>query len=228
MTTSNDGPWRILVIDDDALIASLVGDGLRMHGHEVTVTSSPAEAHVALEAVDPHLLVCDLNFVDGQSGAEFIAEVRAARPWVACVVLSNHRSPELAVADAHLLPRDVVYLVKSTVRSVAHILGAVQAAMTGRALEGHDDHDDVDAAVVVNTAQAQVLRMLASGASTRALAEMRGTSVRAVESLLVRLYLTLGLDTSRESNPRVEAIRMWQSGLVRVRRSSGRESTLVP
>lgn len=227
MTTASDGPWRILVIDDDALIATLVGDGLRMHGHDVTIAAAPSEARAAVDEVDPHLLICDLNFVDGQSGAEFIAEVRAARPWVACVVLSNHRSPELAVADAHLLPSDVVYLVKSTVRSVAHILDAVQAAMTGRALTGHDDHDDVDASVVVNAAQAQVLRMLASGASTRALAESRGTSVRAVESLLVRLYLTLGLDTSRESNPRVEAIRVWQSGLVRVRRSSGRESTLV-
>jgi DNA-binding NarL/FixJ family response regulator len=143
---------------------------------------------------------------------------------VACVVLSSHRSPELAVADAHLLPLDVVYLVKSTVRSVDHILSAVQAAMTGRALDGADD----DAAtVVVNPVQAEVLRMLASGASTRALAEKRGTSVRAVESLLVRLYGTLGIDTSRDSNPRVDAIRMWQAGLVRVRGSRGRETALV-
>lgn len=226
MTTTNDGPWRILVIDDDALIATLVGDGLRMHGHEVTVAASPAEAFFAIDGIDPHLLICDLNFVDGQSGAEFIAELRETRPWVACVVLSNHRSPELAVADAHLLPRDVVYLVKSTVRSVDDILGAVQAAMTGRALERAGDDDA--AAVVVNPAQAEVLRMLASGASTRALAEKRGTSVRAVESLLVRLYATLGLDSSRDSTPRVEAIRMWQAGLVRVRRPIGRASTLVP
>ncbi len=224
MTTTNDGPWRILVIDDDALIATLVGDGLRMHGHDVTVAASPAEAHATIDGIDPHLLICDLNFVDGQSGAEFIAEVRETRPWVACVVLSSHRSPELAVADAHLLPLDVVYLVKSTVRSVDHILSAVQAAMTGRALDGADDDA---AAVVVNPVQAEVLRMLASGASTRALAEKRGTSVRAVESLLVRLYGTLGIDTSRDSNPRVDAIRMWQAGLVRVRGSRGRETALV-
>lgn len=227
MTLSNDGPWRIMVIDDDSLIATLVGDGLRMHGHDVTIAAAPSEARLAINAVDPHLLICDLNFVDGQSGAELIAQVRATRPWVACVVLSNHRSPELAVADAHLLPRDVVYLVKSTVRSVSQILGAVQAAMTGRTLEADDDLAGPESAVVVNAAQAQVLRLLASGASTRALAEMRGTSVRAVESLLVRLYGTLGLDASRDSNPRVEAIRMWQAGLVCVRRSSGRERALV-
>ena len=227
MTPTNDGPWRILVIDDDALIATLVGDGLRLRGHVVTVAASPSDARLAIDDVDPHLLICDLNFVDGQSGAEFIAELRATRPWVACVVLSNHRSPELAVPDAHLLPRDVVYLVKSTVQSVEHILAAVQAAMTGRALEIDDERDERVAPVVVNPAQAQVLRILASGASTRAVAEMRGTSVRAVESLLVRLYGTLGLDTSRDSNPRVEAIRMWQAGLVRVGGASSRERARV-
>ena len=226
MTTSSDGPWRILAIDDDSLIATLVADGLRAHGHQVSVAASPRDAGPMLEELDPHLLICDLNFVDGQSGAEFIATVRADRPWVACVVLSNHRSPELAVPDAHLLPADVVYLVKSTVRSVGQIVDAVQAAMTGRALDRDLDEEGGDT-VTVTAVQANVLRMLASGASTRALAASRGTSVRAVESLLVRLYTTLGIDTSRESNPRVEAIRMWQAGLVRVRQPGRRSSALV-
>jgi len=225
MTARTAGPWRILVVDDDALIAALVADGLRLNGHDVTVAASPEEARLVLSDIDPHLLMCDLNFTDGQSGAAFVGEVREQRPWVACVVLSNHRSPELAVSDAHLLPSDVVYLVKSTVRSVDQILDAVHAAMTGTALETPDPDDDP--VIIINAAQAQVLRMLAAGATTRALAEARGTSVRAAESLLVRLYTVLGLDTSRDSNPRVEAIRLWQSGRIRVRRSSGRETSLV-
>jgi hypothetical protein len=58
--------------------------------------------------------------------------------------------------------------------------------------------------------------MLADGASTRALAQSRATSVRAVESMLVRLYRGLGIDLSSEINPRVAAIRLWMSGKVRV------------
>ncbi|GAA1738287.1 response regulator [Microcella frigidaquae] len=225
MTDRSPSCWRILVVDDDALIAALVGDGLRLHGHDVVVSSSPDEARLVLGDVDPHLLICDLNFTDGQSGAAFISEVRGQRPWVACVVLSNHRSPELAVADGNLLPKDVVYLVKSMVRSVDQIVDAVHAAMTGSELEA-SEHDD-EAVIIINAAQAQVLRMLAAGATTRALAEARGTSVRAAESLLVRLYAVLGLDTSRDSNPRVEAIRLWQSGRIRVRSSSRGEASLV-
>lgn len=227
MMTMNDGPWRILLVDDDPLITALVGDSLRLIGHDVVIAASPDEAREALQDADPHVVIGDLNFTDGQSGAALLAEVRDERPWVATVVLSNHRAPELAVADAHLLPADAVYLVKSTVRSVAQIVDAVRAAITGREQELAPELDE-DGTVLINASHANVLRMLAAGATTRALAEARGTSIRAVESLLVRIYASLGLDTSREASPRVEAIRMWQSGLIRVRRSAGREKHLVP
>ncbi|HET8958474.1 MAG TPA: DNA-binding response regulator, partial [Microcella sp.] len=70
---------------------------------------------------------------------------------------------------------------------------------------------------VVTAAQAEVLRMLAEGASTKALADHRGTSVRAVETMLHRLFDALGIDTSDSANPRVAAVRMWQRGEIRVR-----------
>lgn len=225
MTDTRTGAWRILVVDDDALIAALVADGLRLNGHEVSVARGPGEARLMLPEVDPHVLICDLNFAEGASGAAFIGEVRSRAPWVACVVLSNHRSPELAVPDAHLLPNDVVYLVKSTVRSVEQILVAVSAALTGHRFDCSELDDE--SVIFVNPGQAQVLRLLAGGASTRALAEARGTSVRAVESFLVRLYAVLGLDSSPDSNPRVEAIKLWQSGGIRVRAPGRREARRV-
>ena len=123
------------------------------------------------------------------------------------------------------MPFDLVYLVKSTVRSVDQILNAVHAAMTGTQLAAMEVDDEP--VIVISATQAQVLRMLAAGATTRSLAEARGTSVRAVESLLVRLYSVLGLDITRDSNPRVEAIRLWQAGRIRVRRPIGRDNRLV-
>ena len=45
----------------------------------------------------------------------------------------------------------------------------------------------------------------------------RGTSVRAVETMLARLYTALGVDADEQANPRVTAARMWQQGRVRIR-----------
>lgn len=225
MTAGNHhGPWRVLVVEDDALIASLVADGLRSFGHEVVVCPDPSTAWASLRALDPHVLVSDLNFPSGESGAGLIARVRSTLPWVAVVVLSNHRSPELAVADAGDLPHDVVYLVKSMVSSVHQLHDGVVAAMIGDSASASALPRATADEIAVTRTHAEVLRMLADGASTRALAEARGTSVRAVESLLVRLYRALGIDLSSETNPRVVAIKLWQSGRVRVARRAVREN----
>ena len=72
-------------------------------------------------------------------------------------------------------------------------------------------------ALSLTSAQAEVLRLLASGASTRAVAEHRGTSVRAAETMLARLYSALGTDDDADSHPRVAAVQLWQQGRITVR-----------
>ncbi|HPM53227.1 MAG TPA: DNA-binding response regulator, partial [Rhodoglobus sp.] len=72
-------------------------------------------------------------------------------------------------------------------------------------------------ALSLTSAQAEVLRLLATGASTRAVAEHRGTSVRAAETMLARLYSALGIDDDADSNPRVAAVQLWQQGRITVR-----------
>jgi DNA-binding NarL/FixJ family response regulator len=217
VTTSPQGPWKILLVEDDSLIASLVADGLRSFGHDVMVADRPSTAEKVFLEFDPHLLVSDLNFPAGESGAKLMAYARSHRPWVAVMVLSSHRSPQLAVADAELIPGDAVYLVKSSVGSVAQLHeGVVAAIVGGESVSPEVDGGGYGDEILVSATHADVLRMLADGSSTRALAQARATSVRAVESMLVRLYRVLGIDLSSEINPRVVAIHLWMSGKVRV------------
>lgn len=223
MIASSQGPWKILLVEDDSLIASLVADGLRSFGHDVIVADRPSTAEKVFLEFDPHLLVSDLNFPTGESGAKLIAYARSHRPWVAVMVLSSHRSPQLAVADAELIPDDAVYIVKSSVGSVAQLHDGVAAAIMGGETVSLEVGDDARDEILVSATHADVLRMLADGASTRALAQSRATSVRAVESMLVRLYRGLGIDLSSEINPRVAAIHLWMSGKVRVVAAAPRE-----
>jgi len=59
--------------------------------------------------------------------------------------------------------------------------------------------------------------MLAAGASTKALAEARGTTVPAAETMLARLYVALGVDSDERSNPRVAAVHLWERGQISVK-----------
>jgi DNA-binding NarL/FixJ family response regulator len=205
---------RVIVADDDAFTRSLVSDGLRSQGFEVSPAGTVAEAWSLVLETDPHALVSDLNFGQGASGASLLARVHEEAPWVGLVVLTSHQSPELAVPNAAEIPGDVVYLVKSQLKEVGALGDAVRLAIGG----GQDDSPRGPAdTLALTTAQAEVLRLLAGGASTRAVAEHRGTSVRAAETMLARLYAALGIDDDADSNPRVAAVQLWQQGRITVR-----------
>ena len=205
---------RVIVADDDAFTRSLVADGLRSLGFEVSTAGTVADAWSLVLEVDPHALISDLNFGPGDSGASLLARVHEEAPWVALVVLTSHQSPELAVPDAAAIPGDVVYLVKSQLKEVGALGDAVHRAIGGEPFAQLRDPPD---ALSLTSAQAEVLRLLATGASTRAVAEHRGTSVRAAETMLARLYSALGIDDDADSNPRVAAVQLWQQGRITVR-----------
>lgn len=215
MTNVDDArQLRVVVADDDPFTVSLVGDGLRAKGFGVFSASTAQEAAALVNEVDAHALVTDLNFGEGMTGASLLRLVRERSPWVALVILTSHQSPELAVDDPSDIPADTAYLVKSQVTSVDQLADAVTGA-----IEGHPDDVGtiVPGAIMVTGGQAEVLRLLAAGASTRAIAEKRGTTVRAAEAMVNRLYATLGLEVEEQSAPRVAAMRLWQQGRIRVR-----------
>ncbi len=216
MTEPDGRQLRVVIADDDAFTLSLVSSGLESRGFAVTSATSVAQALEAVRAVDPHAIVSDLNFGTTETGAELLRAVAEEFPWVGLVVLTSHRSPELAVANPEKIPDGAVYLVKAQLGRIDDLVDAVHRAISGQELDSLTLATDDDVPVVT-TAQAEVLRMLAEGASTRALAEARGTTVRAVETMLHRLFLALGLDTGENANPRVAAVTLWQRGGIRVR-----------
>jgi DNA-binding NarL/FixJ family response regulator len=207
---------RVVVAEDDSFTRSLVAGGLEGRGFEVLSAPTAEEGWKLVGAAEPHVLVSDLDFGEGASGVHLLNRVHEAYPWIGLVVLTAHRDPALAVESPHRLPAAAVYLVKSALQSVDDIVAAIDSAIAGTGSQPSDAGDDT-AVVALTTAQAEVLRMLAAGASTRALAEHRGTTVRAAEAMLTRLYLALGLEVTELSNPRVDAVRLWQQGRVTIR-----------
>lgn len=208
-------PLRVVVADDEPFTVSLVAGGLEAQGFDVVTASTIEEAWQAVEREDPHALITDLDFGNGQSGATLLERVHRDHPWVGLVVLTSHRSPTLAVDNPRLIPEGCVYLVKSALRQVEELADAVRRSIAGQSADG--TQAEGGETIIVTQAQAEVLRMLAHGASTRALAEHRGTTVRAAESMLARLFSALGVADDERSNPRIEAVTLWQQGRITVR-----------
>ena len=68
---------RILVVEDEAAIAELIGINLRHAGHEVTMAADAVQAQLEVDAVLPDLVVLDW-MLPGQSGLALARQWRAA------------------------------------------------------------------------------------------------------------------------------------------------------
>mgnify|MGYP002779314349 CR=1 FL=1 len=81
---------RVLVAEDEALIAMVLADLLEAAGHRVSVAADGEEALSAALATDagPDVLVTDLN-MPGVRGEDLIRLVRSQRPRLPVVVVTG-------------------------------------------------------------------------------------------------------------------------------------------
>ncbi|BDI23899.1 response regulator [Herbiconiux sp. L3-i23] len=212
----SNGSLKILVVEDDPFTRTLVSDALRAAEHEVVAVEAVNAAMTALADDDFHVVVSDLNFGPGPSGADLLARVYEDQPWMGMIALTSHASPELAIGPDAELPAPTVYLVKSELRDVQTLLGALDRALAGETGAPRPSATDDEGRTVVTRSQAEVLRMLSEGAATSRIAQHRNTTVRATEMMIQRLYEKLGLKSVNDLDPRTGAVLMWQQGRVRV------------
>ena len=70
---------KLLVVEDEALVAMLVEDALTLHGHEVIgVVDTLADALAAVDRIRPDMALCDVKLAQGDNGIA-VAEALAAR-----------------------------------------------------------------------------------------------------------------------------------------------------
>jgi two-component system nitrogen regulation response regulator GlnG len=87
---------RILVVDDDAAIRTVVREALRREGHVVETAASVAEQRRALESFAPHVLITDVVLPDG-NGLDLVPEMLRAYPGMPVIVLSAQNTLATAV-----------------------------------------------------------------------------------------------------------------------------------
>eukprot|EP01035_Chromulina_nebulosa_P032997 gene32998-44145_t len=87
---------RILVVDDDAAIRTVVAQALRRQGHHVTTAATLAEMEVHLAATLPDVLITDVMLPDG-NGLDRLATLTLEHPGLPVIVLSAQNTLTTAV-----------------------------------------------------------------------------------------------------------------------------------
>lgn len=84
---------KILIIDDEVAVASLLAESVKLQGHEAVVAVSGAEGLALLEQKRPDAVFLDI-VMPGLNGIDVLRRIRQARQELPVIVITGRASSE--------------------------------------------------------------------------------------------------------------------------------------
>jgi DNA-binding NarL/FixJ family response regulator len=144
----------------------------------------------------------------GPTGLDLAEVISRQRPDIGVVFLTNLPDPRFMGKDSKSVSKNQAYIRKSAVNSGSELIDAIEAVLKdGVTKEYRHDLASNRPLAQLSKRQLDTLKLVADGKTNQQIADLRGTSVRAVEAMISRIFQALDLDMS--SNPRVEAVAVY-------------------
>lgn len=198
---------RVLVVDDDAFALTTLCAALQFLRLDVVGRAGSAREALAIQdSASAQVALLDLDLGPGPTGIDLAHALRIAQPRIGLLLLSTYRDPRLVAPGSVAPPTGTGYLSKADVTDI-QVLREVITAVVRDPLR--DRRHTSDALPELSDMQVQVLRALAAGLSTQAIANERGVSISAVEQTITRLYEAFDMPRDPEHNQRVRLARAY-------------------
>jgi DNA-binding NarL/FixJ family response regulator len=202
----------IVVVENESLLRDLIARSLEAAGFDVSTAANAADAKRAVKATDPDVCVVDIELGPGPNGFDFAEYLSREAKDVGVVFLTNLPDPRFANRDSKSITQNQAYLRKSQLVDTKELIEAVNAVLQEQDVDKFRHDQNLERPLAeLSKRQISVLKLVAEGQSNSQIAELRGTTVRAVEGMVSRIFTALGVDAQRVGNARVEATRMYLS-----------------
>jgi DNA-binding NarL/FixJ family response regulator len=200
------------VVENESLLRDLIARSLEAAGFDVSTAANAADAKRAVKATDPDVCVVDIELGPGPNGFDFAEYLSREAQDVGVVFLTNLPDPRFANRDSKSISQNQAYLRKSQLVDSKELIEAVNAVLKEQDVDKfRHDQNQTRPLAELSRRQISVLKLVAEGHSNNQIAEERGTTVRAVEGMVSRIFTALGVDAQGVGNARVEATRMYLS-----------------
>ena len=202
----------IVVVENESLLRDLIARSLEAAGFDVSTAANAADAKRAVKATDPDVCVVDIELGPGPNGFDFAEYLSREAKDVGVVFLTNLPDPRFANRDSKSITQNQAYLRKSQLVDTRELIEAVNAVLQEQDVDKFRHDQNLERPLAeLSKRQISVLKLVAEGQSNSQIAELRGTTVRAVEGMVSRIFTALGVDAQGVGNARVEATRMYLS-----------------
>lgn len=198
---------RVLVVDDDSFTLTTVCATLEYLRFAVVGRATSAREAVRLQkSTGAHVALLDLDLGPGPTGIDLAHALRLAQPDLGIVLLSTYRDPRLVAPGTVAPPIGTGYLAKGDVTDAVQLRELISAVVRD---PRRQRAWSTAAMPELSELQIQVLRSLAAGSSTQAIAAERGVSTSAVEQTITRLYEAFDMPRDPDLNQRVRLARAY-------------------
>lgn len=207
--TSMTSPAKVLLLEPDRFFGSLVESSLIHKGFEVLHTLSATEASEMATSLRPRIIIGELRLKDAEDPIRLYRHLQkqSKNRGASTIFLTNVSHPRLLGYREHALPVGAQYLIKKDIKDFKTIVEAINIAL------GHSGTRPIRQDKLASgnfpsltIIQLQVLELVAQGFTNQQIAEKRGTTARAVETLLSRAMQTLQLSDEPGQNGRVTMV----------------------
>ena len=202
-------PRTVLLVEDHPLMRSLVERSLQDDGFVVASVPTSRRAIREFDAIDPDVLVTDIDLGDRPNGVELATLLRAQAPYLGVVFLTNYASLD-AVAANVTPPEHSAFVHKGSIEDAGQLRQAIDSALddSSEALVIAAAHEG-DPVARLSATQLSVLKQIAEGWNNAEIAAQRGVTLRSAERLITRTFEALGVSNDDKRNARVVATRMY-------------------
>jgi DNA-binding NarL/FixJ family response regulator len=212
-------PIRVVLAEDNALLREGVARLIEAEPSlELAAACGDYDSLVAaIDAEHPDVVLTDIRMppTGTDEGIRAAAHVRATRPDMGVVVLSQYAEPAYALALLEDGSQGRAYLLKERVGDVEDLVQAIHEVARGGSVI---DPKVVDLLVEARTRadrspvarltprEREILGEMAQGRNNAAIAARLGPSERAVEKHINSIFSKLGLGEETDTHRRVKAV----------------------
>ena len=204
----------LVVVENESLLRDLIARSLEAVGFDVTTAANASDAKRACKAVDPDACIVDIELGSGPDGFDFAEYLSREAPDVGVVFLTNLPDPRFAQKDFKAVKQSQAYLRKSQLVDSKELVDAVNAVLKEEGISNfRHDQEASRPLAELSKRQLTVLQLMSEGLSNAQIAEARGTTVRAVEGMISRIFQALGIDAQGAGNARIAASKAYLSAV---------------
>jgi DNA-binding NarL/FixJ family response regulator len=216
----SDQRLRVVVADDHYLVREGVKQVLELDGTVCVVATAAnvPELVAAVDATAPDCVITDIRMPPTHTveGLDAVRQLRATRPALGVIVLSNHADPSYAFELFRDGMTGLAYLLKDRVGDREQLLRALAAVADGGSvvdpavvdglIQRRARRADTSPVSRLTDRERDVLEAMAGGMSNSAIAQCLHLSRSAIEKHISAIFTKLDIPDEPSVHRRVEAV----------------------